>query len=624
MEELLNELTQGISTPSKAAVVLARLAWFRTLPSDEQEKELPRMYLHLERYLTEVDPLEKHTREQLRHLIPLRFPALLHSPRFHLIFQPPTLQEIFLCRDLLNVLLGQIYTVLGATQGDILAAVHRWLNGVPDSPSLPLPLGLAGPLPSHEEEWIGLLGRLGRALHLWVEGMIGEKAAASIYERSYQEVTDIFGTLETVAAVIGLLPDQLLDEQKLSLLSRRQIERVLLEKNDHLQKINEALSFKNKELEKIQKALAEEKERLAVTLRCIGDGVITTTTDGKIILMNQTAERLTGWVQEAVAGRPLAEVFQVVDEKTRRPRESLLETFLKRDLLSGAVDDLVLRSKDGAERMIAPTGAPLRDRKEEAIGMVLVLRDVTEKKKMEEELLKASKLESIAVLTAGLAHDFNNLLTGVLGNISLIKRSTSAEDPIFKRLTEAENASIRARDLTWKLLAFSQGERPLKRNAFVQTFIKESAALATIGSSVRCELFFPSDLWPVEIDAVRIGQVFHILIVNAVEAMPEGGCVEIFAENVEASAPRPFSLGDGRYIKVSIRDHGMGIPSENLGKIFDPYFTTKKNWNRKGSGLGLALAYSIIKKHNGSIMVASTLGVGTVFEVYLPALGEVR
>jgi len=189
------------------------------------------------------------------------------------------------------------------------------------------------------------------------------------------------------------------------------------------------------------------------------------------------------------------------------------------------------------------------------------------------------------------------------------------EDKIFEKLSGAEKASLRAKHLTQQLLTFSRGGAPIKKTAFISELLKDAAVFALSGSNVRCEFSIPGDLWPVEVDEGQITQVINNLIINASQAMPEGGIIKARAENIVVDAEQGLPLKEGKYMKISIEDRGIGIPEEHLQKIFDPYFTSKQ----KGSGLGLATAYSIVKRHDGCIQVKSELGVGSTFHIYLPA-----
>ncbi len=249
------------------------------------------------------------------------------------------------------------------------------------------------------------------------------------------------------------------------------------------------------------------------------------------------------------------------------------------------------------------------------IGFWWLKRDISDKKRMEEEILKGQKLEALGILAGGIAHDFNNLLTGILGNISLAQLSIEQSHAAYSRMEAAGKAAVRARDLTRQLLPFSRGGAPIKKTASVSDIIKDCATFVLRGSKVRCEFVLPKDLWPVQIDEGQISQVIHNLIINAVQAMPNGGTVTVRAVNVRVTDKTALPLEKGKYVRISVGDTGVGIPQEHINKIFDPYFTTKP----KGTGLGLATSYSIVKKHGGLITVNSEPGVGTSFYFFLPA-----
>lgn len=248
--------------------------------------------------------------------------------------------------------------------------------------------------------------------------------------------------------------------------------------------------------------------------------------------------------------------------------------------------------------------------------IMTILVDITERKKIEEEHLKIQKLESVGILAGGIAHDFNNIMTSIVGNIALAKMSSGIQKSTFEILTDAEEACLRAKDLTGQLLTFSKGGTPIKKITSIAKQLKDSARIVLRGSNVDCTLFIPPDLWAVEIDQGQINQVIFNLIINARQAMPEGGIIRISAENVIIEEQSILPLLKREYVKVTIKDQGIGIPKEHLQKIFDPYFTTKK----KGHGLGLSSTYSIIKNHDGYIDVDSVTGTGTTFHIYLPAV----
>ncbi|HOD16819.1 MAG TPA: ATP-binding protein [Spirochaetota bacterium] len=235
--------------------------------------------------------------------------------------------------------------------------------------------------------------------------------------------------------------------------------------------------------------------------------------------------------------------------------------------------------------------------------------------KAEEELLKTSKIESLGIFAGGIAHDFNNLLTSIIGNISLAKLDASKDSVILPILTEAENASLRAKDLTIQLLTFSKGGEPIRKTESILEILKETTDFVLRGANITCRFYIAADLKYADIDRGQIGQVIHNIILNARQAMPSGGLISITAENIALAEASSLNVKPGEYVKISIADQGIGIPTNYLSKIFDPYFTTKA----EGSGLGLAVSYSIIKNHEGCIAVKSEPGKGTAFDLYIPA-----
>jgi len=253
------------------------------------------------------------------------------------------------------------------------------------------------------------------------------------------------------------------------------------------------------------------------------------------------------------------------------------------------------------------------------IGAVLVFRDITEKTILEREMMKSQKLESLGILAGGIAHDFNNILTSILGNVSLAKLSIEHDETVFQMLGEAEKAALQAKGLTQQLLTFSKGGAPIKETASITDLLKDTIEFALRGSGIQCSYSLSPDLYSVKIDRGQISQVISNLVINAKQAMPSGGEIKINASNMLIPKQQSLPLKRGKYILIIIEDEGLGIPPAHLSKIFDPYFTTKQ----AGSGLGLAVTYSVIKKHGGHITVESEVGKGTRFSVYIPASDKV-
>ena len=362
--------------------------------------------------------------------------------------------------------------------------------------------------------------------------------------------------------------------------------------------------------------LATEKERLAVTLRSIADGVITTDINGNIYLINRVAEEITGWRQEEVNDKSFNLVFNLVDDENKNRSENPFNKVIKSGInCSETQRELIDKNKN--KRIISYNAAPINNNENKIIGVILIFRDITENLKVEKELQNSKKLDSIALLASGIAHDFNNILTSILGNISIAKMDVDENDELHEILSKAEKSSLKAKNLTKQLLVFSKGGSPVKETSSISELLRETIDFALRGSNLGCKLFIDDNLWTVNVDKGQIYHVINNLIMNVREAMPDGGSLEIQAQNLIIKKKNKLPLKEGKYIMLSIKDQGIGIANEHIQKIFDPYFTTKK----EGSGLGLAVCYSIIKKHHGYITVESKEGEGTTFKIYLHASG---
>ncbi|HEX3048230.1 MAG TPA: PAS domain S-box protein [Bacillota bacterium] len=357
-----------------------------------------------------------------------------------------------------------------------------------------------------------------------------------------------------------------------------------------------------------EEAIVKERELLMVTLNSLTEGVIAVDSGNRIFLINKVALDLTGYSELEAIDESLEKILNVVDEKTSEPVNSVTLQRLRHP---------VLVNRDLKEVAISIKYSPIKSRSGEIIGTVIVFQDITEKQKTERELLRAEKLESLGILAGGIAHDFNNLLAAILSNIQLAQLKYKKNEEIGKYLQESVNSTRRASELTRQLLTFSKGGPPVKKTASLAELIHDTAKFALRGSHVKVVCDIDERLWPVEVDTGQISQVIHNLVINAKQAMPQGGIITITTENVVIGSEHHYQPGN--YVRIMVKDQGVGIPKENLLKIFDPFFTTKK----EGNGLGLASAYSIIKQHDGYLEVESEVSVGTTFFIYLPALAEI-
>jgi two-component system cell cycle sensor histidine kinase/response regulator CckA len=331
---------------------------------------------------------------------------------------------------------------------------------------------------------------------------------------------------------------------------------------------------------------------------------------GNILFESPSIERLLGYRRDELIGKLVFEYLHPDD------RPAAQEAFTRLIGAPGRSEMIEIRvlHRDGSWRIFESMGKSLID-VDQAVRIIVNSRDSTDRKMLEEDILKAQKLDSLGILAGGIAHDFNNLITGITTNIELARMHVKRDDPVAPILEKAEQASIQAHSLTQQLLTFSQGGEPVMKTVVINDLIREAASFALRGSKAGQTFSLAENLRPTEVDSGQLRQVIYNVVINADQAMPQGGKIMIIGENVSLGDNEVSSLKAGNYVKICIVDQGTGISKEHLGKIFDPYFTTKKN----GTGLGLATAYSIIKKHGGAIFADSELGVGTTISMYLPA-----
>ncbi|MDH4193860.1 MAG: PAS domain-containing protein [Nitrospirota bacterium] len=341
----------------------------------------------------------------------------------------------------------------------------------------------------------------------------------------------------------------------------------------------------------------------------------------RMVYVSPAYERLWGGNSQKLMNNPF-DWLTVVFQEDRARVENL---FLKR--IDGKSLDIEYRivTHRNEVRWVHNRTFPMQDPSGGIHRVIGVAQDVTDRKKWEEERLRGAKLESLGLLAGGLAHDFNNLLTAILGQLSLAKYEMDPSHPLFYRISEAEQASVRAQDIARQLLTFSKGGAPVKKTVFIREILEENVRLVLAGSNVRPIFQISEELYSVNADVGQICQVIHNLVINARQAMPEGGDCIVQAYNVPSNEVEISCLGQvpshfDQWVKISFIDQGVGISRENLEKIFDPYFTTKS----AGSGLGLATSYSIVRSHGGVLSVKSELGKGSAFSLFLPAIPNLK
>ncbi len=432
-----------------------------------------------------------------------------------------------------------------------------------------------------------------------VNGAVLDVEKSRIWSRIYIRSMNIGGEKSLLVIIEDITAEkkQLLLQKKHReelLKARDQLEERVRERTVELKMMNEQLLNEIKIRKIAQESLKSSRAGFTSIVEKTGEGIAVFDRGGRILYANPASARLLG-----------------------RSPDQLIGARYGRPLVAGETSEIKGFYADGDERVLEMrventdwNGKP---------ALLAMLRDITERKRAEKELLKAEKLQSLELIAGGIAHDFNNLLTGITANMSLAKMRATKDSPVYEALRNAEKAAAAARNLTLQLLTFTKGEaEPVKRLISLSELLKQSAALVLSGSNVKYTLNLAPDLWGAEGDPQQISQVVQNLLINAQQAMPDGGTVVLSADNhlvVGGEQSGSALLKDGEYVRISVEDDGPGMSREVLSKIFDPYFTTKL----QGSGLGLSTAYSIIKRHGGNLEVRSEVGVGTTFVVFLPA-----
>lgn len=401
--------------------------------------------------------------------------------------------------------------------------------------------------------------------------------------------------------------------------ARDEMERRVAERTEELARVNERLRMEIESREHQEMILLDSEKKYRSLVNSIDDLVFNMDPEGTVLFINPAVQKMTGYAQDEIIGSNIFDLFNRED----------IEALINSDRHPGGYDgaernrfvekvcvdtELRMTRKDGTEVWIELRCNPVNDPNGSALGLRGVAHDITRRRQTEEELLRASAIESLGVLAGGIAHDFNNYLTAILGNISLARVSLPRESESCQLLADAERASLMAKNLTQQLLSFSKEGKPVRVSTSLQNLLMDTAYFVLSGSPIKGEFHFPDSIWEASIDRGQIGQLFHNILLNARQSMPECGTISIRAENATIEGG-DLQLAPGDYIRILISDQGCGIPEDVIPKIFDPYFSTKES----GNGLGLAISYSIIKKHEGHIQVESKQGQGTMFTVYIPA-----
>jgi PAS domain S-box-containing protein len=365
-----------------------------------------------------------------------------------------------------------------------------------------------------------------------------------------------------------------------------------------------------------RKKAEDEIRFLAAIIQNLPAAVCAIDLQGNLVAWNDSAEKLLGYKADEIIGKPIT---SVIPEEIAQPELTHCLTLLNTDGYFSGYESVRL-AKDGKRIPVEMTAVAIKDRAQNVKNYASIMVDLTDRKKAEEERLRGHMLESIGILAGGIAHDFNNLLNVIVGNIAVAKMSVQPGSKAYNRLDDAENVCGIAGELSTRLITFATGGEPLKKSASLTELFRNTVALLMKDSTIKTVLIMPDDLYRVSIDEGQMKQVINNLIINAKEAMHQGGTLTVRGENLHITAQDNIPMREGDYLKISVQDTGAGIPAENMSKIFDPYYSTKDTYSQKGLGLGLAVCYSVIKRHDGLITVDSQPGEGTTFNIYLSAV----
>ncbi|NIM10862.1 MAG: PAS domain S-box protein [Candidatus Aminicenantes bacterium] len=380
-----------------------------------------------------------------------------------------------------------------------------------------------------------------------------------------------------------------------------------------------SISRRKKELEDIvarrTTELRESGEKYRTVVERAHSG-IAIVQDDVIVFKNTPFDNLLGYNEQDITDQPL---IQFVAPKKQADVNTLLAQSGKEEKLAGTVET-ILRNKEGGNINVEVNYRSIQYRRQPAL--LMFFHDIRMQKQLEEERLKTARLESTRILARGIAHDFNNLLATILGNIELALGDVTSGHGIHKVLSGAEKSTLKAVDLIQQFIDLAKDDAPIKKTEFIQDIILDAVHSVLKGSGVTCHFDLPENLWPVDCSGSQIKQAIKNIVINSKQAMPDNGILELKAENKELAADQVPNKAPGKYVCIYIKDNGTGIPSEDLPKIFDPYFSTRPEVTQKGLGLGLSVVHSIIKKHNGIIQVTSEVGIGTTVRICLPASKE--
>jgi PAS domain S-box-containing protein len=593
---LIASLAGQVSTPQRAGAVLDAVETFQRLPRSQQVDELPGIYLLLEQYLTDIDPLRKLTRVQLRESVRDHFSFLLASEPFGLIFETSSQQEVLLCRAFMMDMLRRAMTVLGATGDNRLAVIHGWLVSVPASTQAPVLFGQSDDVPGSDEEWLQVLTNLSYELYQELGKSLGE-AVDRIYDASYQHVARQYAGLETFPVVIGLLPDKLLDENRIQSLARHRT----------LERVQGALSA-------AQSVALETAAQLQAVLNTVGEGIITINADGLIVLVNQEVEQIFGYAQADLIGTALSRLLNPMAPDSASRGTPYVGNWQSWGVPGQRVEVDGIRS-DGS---VFPLEVCINEtRIAGRLFYTAAVRDITGRKEFERELIvakeHAEEMTRLKTIFLGnISHELRTPLTGIMGFAQVLGEEVTEEQREFTRLIhDCGRRLLETLNSVLEYARLESGQVELRPQRIeVVSRISNTVELFRIRAEEKglaLGLVSSEGSLFADVDSVALDRVVSSLMENAIKFTEHG------AITVELAA-QPEGL------RISVRDTGSGISPEFIRHLFDEFRQESIGLSRshEGAGLGLAIAKRLIGVMQGDITVESEKQKGTTFTITLP------